>query len=160
MSVRFYWNITAAAVGAALLALVPLQMAGQAPRTKATPKRPNLEGYWSNATVTPLERPAELARKEFFTEAEAIAYEKQRIERENAQSKDDIHYDNVLWQTEKWAKGVSNRRTSLIFDPPDGKIPPLTEKGRQLAQLQVAAARRRNAAESVQDRSLAERCIS
>ena len=41
--------------------------------------QPDLQGYWTNATFTPLERPAELAGKEFLTEAEAAAYEKQQL---------------------------------------------------------------------------------
>jgi hypothetical protein len=162
MRLRFYANVTVAALGAVLLTMTPLQLAGQAQKTpaKTSKSTPDLQGYWSNATVTPLERPAELAHKEFYTEAEALAYEKARIERENAQAKDDIHYDNVLWQTEAWGKGVSNRRTSLIFDPPDGRVPPLTPLGQKLAAVQADAARRRNAAASAQDRSLAERCIT
>jgi hypothetical protein len=161
----------AAAAGIALLFVPAAPLAGQAAKPAAkevksgTPSRtrggqPDLEGFWSNATLTPLERPAKLAGKEFFTEAEAIEYEKQKLQQENSQAKDDIHYDNALWQSENWGKSISNRRTSMIFDPPDGKIPPLTEKGKQGAAAQKEAARRREAAESAQDRSLAERCIT
>jgi hypothetical protein len=160
LNLRFL-SALGAAGAVVFLAIAPSNLTGQA--TKAapkSPKRPDLHGYWTNSTVTPLERPPDLASKEFFTPAEAAEFERQRIARENAQSKDDIHYDNVLWQTEKYAKAVSNRRTSLIFDPPDGRIPPLTETGKKAAVLQAEAARRRNAAESAQDRSLAERCIS
>jgi hypothetical protein len=95
--------------------------------TRTPDGQPDLQGYWTNATFTPLERPAELAGKEFLTEAEAVAYEKQAVLRENSQSKDDIHYDNVIWQSESYPKGAESRRTSVIFDPADGKIPPLTE---------------------------------
>jgi len=119
-----------------------------------------LQGFWTNSTVTPLERPVELANKEFFTEEEAVAFEKERILRENAQSKTDIHYDNVLWQSEKYSKSVSNRRTSLIFDPPDGRVPPLTAAGQKRAGEMKEAARRREIAASAQDRNLAERCIN
>jgi hypothetical protein len=122
--------------------------------------QPDLSGYWTNATLTPLERPAELASKEFFTEAEAAAYEKKRLQQENSQAKDDIHYDNVIWQSEKYSKGVSNLRTSLIYDPPDGKIPPLTAHGQLLLKAEKEAERRREAAASAEDRTLAERCIS
>lgn len=122
--------------------------------------QPDLQGYWTNATFTPLERPTELANKEFFTEQEAAAYEKQRRLKDNSQAADDIHYDNVAWQSENYAKGVSSRRTSLIFDPPDGRVPPLTPNGQKLAAEQAEKARRRNLAESASTRSLAERCIS
>ena len=160
MNPRFY----------ALLVLSLAPLAGQVAKLPAkavrnwTPTRtpdgqPDLQGYWTNGTFTPLERPVELATKEFFTDAEAAAFDKQRLERENAQAKDDIHYDNALWQTETWGR-VSNRRTSLIFDPPDGRIPALTPAGQKAAAAQAAAARRRGAAESVESRTLAERCIS
>ncbi len=127
---------------------------------RAADGHPSLEGYWTNASFTPLERPAELASKEFFTEAEAAAWQKQRIERENSQAKDDIHYDNVIWQGENYPKGAAARRTSVVFDPPDGKLPPLSAAGEKRALLEKEAARRRDAAESAQDRNLAERCIA
>jgi hypothetical protein len=130
-----------------------------APRTPDG--QPDLQGYWTNATFTPLERPAELAGKEFFaTEAEALAYEKQQVLRENSQSKDDIHYDNVIWQSESYTKGVSRRRTSLIFDPADGKVPPLSPAGQKRVAARAEAARRRGPADAAEYRSLGERCIS
>jgi hypothetical protein len=127
---------------------------------RAADGHPSLEGYWTNASFTPLERPAELASKEFFTEAEAAAWQKQRIEKENSQAKDDIHYDNVIWQGENYPKGAAALRTSVVFDPPDGKLPPLSAAGQKRALLEKEAARRRDLAESAQDRNLAERCIA
>jgi hypothetical protein len=67
--------------------------------------------------VTPLERPAEFAGKEFLTELEAAAYEKTRTTEENSQPEDDIHYDNVIWQSERYAKGVSPRNPRLTRLP-------------------------------------------
>ena len=121
--------------------------------------QPDLQGFWTNATFTPLERPAELGTKEFFTEAEAVSWERDRLARENSQAKDDIHYDNSLWQTENWGR-VSNRRTSLVFDPPNGRLPALSEQGQKRAAVEAQKAKRRTAAESAQDRTLAERCIA
>src|SRR5260221_4444135 len=113
MGYRFCFSLIPAT--ALLLLLGVPQTRGQAPKPvkKWTALRtpdghPDLQGFWTNSTVTPLERPAELANKEFFTEQEAAAFEKERIERENAQAKTDIHYDNVLWQSEKHSKAVSN----------------------------------------------------
>jgi hypothetical protein len=165
MSLRLY------AAGITLLVAAVSPVAAQAPKAEAkaikrwtlprTPDgQPDLQGYWTNSTLTPLERPKELGEKEFFTEAEAATYEKQRLLRENSQAKDDIHYDNVIWQGENYGKMLSNRRTSLIFDPPDGRVPPLTESGKKRAAAVAQAARRREAAESAQDRTLAERCIA
>jgi hypothetical protein len=167
MSPRLYAFLS---TGIALLVLPSTPLAGQTAKLPAktlktwtvsrTPDgQPDLQGYWTNATFTPLERPVELAGKEFFTEAESAAFEKQRLQRENSQAQDDIHYDNALWQTENWGR-VSNRRTSLIFDPPDGRIPPLTAAGQKAAASQAEAARRRSAAESAESRTLAERCIA
>ena len=123
------------------------------------PKHPDLQGYWTNATFTPLERPAELANKEFFTKEEAAEFDRKRLARENAQSKSDIHYDNALWQTETWGR-VESRRTSIVFDPPNGQLPPLSAEGKIQAAAKAEAARRRASADSAQDRSLAERCIT
>jgi hypothetical protein len=128
-----------------------------APRTPGG--HPDLEGYWTNATLIPLERPVELGTKEFYTEAEAAAMDKQRIQRENSQAKTDIHYDNVIWQHENYSK-VATTRTSLIFDPPNGRIPPLSAKGQVRASAEKEAARRRETAESAESRNLGERCIS
>jgi hypothetical protein len=152
---------------AALVAVILLSASveGQVKPTSWTPARtpdgqPDLEGYWTNATFTPLERPAELAGKEYLTASEAAAYERQQQLRENSQAKDDIHYDNVIWQTESYDKGVSQRRTSLIVDPPDGRLPPLTAQAQQAALTRAAEARRRGLAEAAEYRSLGERCIS
>jgi hypothetical protein len=156
MGIRFLASISAPILAIAFFA---------APSRAAGPQRtpdghPDLQGFWTNATLTPLERPRELADKEFFTEAEAAAWEKKRIVQENSQAKTDIHYDNVLWQSENYSKGVSNLRTSLVYDPPDGKLPPLTANGQQRAVAEKESARRRERAERVEDRSLGERCIS
>jgi len=170
-------------VPAAVLALVSLTVvrpSGQtptsAPASKASPAakatngtrpwtpprtqdgQPDLQGYWTNATYTPLERPAEFAGREFWTPAEAAAYEKQRVQQFNSQAADDIHYDNVIWQTEPYEKSVTSLRTSLIVDPKDGRIPPLTPDGQKRAAER--AGKRGNPADAIQNRTLAERCIT
>ena len=170
MSPRIRPCLSAAISGLALFAvgLAPASAQLAKPETKSvkkwTPPRtpdghPDMQGYWTNGTFTPLERPAALAGKEFFTEAEAAAFDAERIKRENAQSKEDIHYDNALWQTENWPR-VSNRRTSIVYDPPDGNLPPLSGPGKIHAAALAEAAKRRVAAESAQSRTLGERCIS
>ncbi len=131
----------------------------KAPRT--TDGAPDLTGNWTNATYTPLERPAQFAAKEFFTPEEAEAYVKSRDENFNNQSADDIHYDNALWQTENYKKGVNSLRTSLIVDPPDGKLPPLTEAARNRPTGPVVGegqASRRG--DSSENRTWGERCVS
>jgi hypothetical protein len=150
--VRF---IHAAAIGIALLAITaPAPVAAQTTAAKLTTKaskswtppriadgHPDLRGYWTNATLIPVERPVELGNKEFYTEAEATAMDKERIQRENSQAKTDIHYDNVIWQHENYKK-VASTRTSLIFDPPNGRVPPLSAAGQKRAVEEKEAARR------------------
>jgi len=121
--------------------------------------QPNIQGDWTNDTYTPLERPAELAGKEFFTREEALAFEKSRTDRLEAQAADDIHYDDAIWQAENYGK-VTNLRTSLIVEPRDGKVPPLTPAGKARYAQQLAAQRAAKVTTGATSRSLAERCIS
>ena len=152
------------AIGTALVTAMPTGIAGQQASKPAkgwtvprTPDgRPDFQGYWTNDSFTPLERPADLAGKELFTEQEAAAYLKKRTDQLLAQPKNDIHYDDAIWQTENYTK-EPNRRTSLIVDPPDGKLPSETPEARKRA---AEMGRARESADSAQGRSLAERCIS
>jgi hypothetical protein len=121
---------------------------------------PDMQGYWTNGTLTPLERPADLAGKEFFTVAEAEAYAQRREAEYNSQPKDNIHYDNVIWQSEKYTKVMSGSRTSLIYDPPDGRIPPLTPSAQAKAASRAAQARSQQRTDSAESMTLEERCIS
>ena len=120
--------------------------------------QPDLQGIWNNVTITPLERPREFAGKAFLTEEEAKAYEERVIERRDA---DPLSPGNITDPTVWWERGVKvvgSRRTSLIVDPPDGRIPPLTAESQQRMKANQAAARL-HPADGPQDRSLQERCI-
>ena len=128
-----------------------------APRT--ADGQPDLRGSWTNDTYTPLERPAELAGKEYFTPEEAAAFFKSRDDRLRGQSKSDIHYDDAIWQAENYVK-IENRRTSLIVEPRDGKLPPLTAEGQARLAHQKATQRAAPETISAKSRSLGERCIS
>jgi hypothetical protein len=121
--------------------------------------QPDLQGYWSSATYTPFERPDELKDKPFFTEAEAASYAKRRLDQLNAQPRDAIHYDDALWQSEKKERGVTTLRTSIVIDPPDGKVPPLLPAAQKRAADRAAARRLIGPADSAQTRALSERCI-
>ena len=92
---------------------------------------PDLQGTWSNQTITPLERPREFADKPVLTEAEAAAYEKRLVAagdvdvRQPGTVQDvNLAYNQVWW--DRGNKIVADRRTSLIVDPADGRIPALT----------------------------------
>jgi hypothetical protein len=162
---------TALLVAVAVIALAPVSRAGQAASDRSKPwtlprtvdGQPDLQGIWTNATLTPLERPGDLAGKEFFTEAEAVEYARQLRARNNADRRDSnaetdlaVGYNDVWW--ERGSAVVSTRRTSLIVDPRDGRIPPLTAEAQQRV-ADAAAARRAHPADGPEDRSLADRCI-
>jgi len=180
MSHRFSASL---GVLAAVIAVAPVaQVAGQAPtaavkktaaaKTKAvsparnTPRTswgaPDLQGTWDYATITPLERPKELAGKEVLSQGEAAEYERQTLERRNPDRRDggaqaDVSraYNQFWW--DYGTKVVGTRRTSLVVDPPDGRVPPLSPEGQRRAEAR-AAARSRSPA-GPEDRNLWERCI-
>jgi hypothetical protein len=148
-------------------------VSGQSPANDALPKgykaprtpdgRPDLQGIWSNAVLTPLERPANLAGKEFFTAEEAEAYENQVIEANNRDRRDGSAEEDLLRAYNEfwWDRGtkvVATRRTSLIIDPPDGRLPAQTPEARQRAAARNEA-RRGRATDGPEFRSMGERCI-
>jgi len=134
--------------------------------------KPDLEGTWDFRTVTPMERPPEFAGKATLTEKEAAEYAQRLVEERNADKRHDttarrtvngtaetedvaLAYNDFWW--DRGTKVVGTRRTSLIVDPPDGRIPPLTPE----AQKRLAAddALRERLAVGPEDRSIAERCL-
>ena len=146
---------------AALLVLAAA--AGQSWTPPRSPDgHPDLQGIWTNATLTPFERPADLAAKQFFTEQEAAAYEKQRIEQTNvdrpgARRPGETGAYNQFW-FDRGTHVVKSRRTSLIVDPPDGKVPPMTPEARKKFD-DAHAEYARHPADGPEDRPLTERCI-
>jgi hypothetical protein len=123
---------------------------------------PDLQGVWDFATATPLERPAELAGKEFFTDEEAAAYEKRTVasrslDRRDGGAQADIgRAYNDFWAD--WgSRVVETKRTSLVVDPSNGKLPPLTPLGQQRETARAEVARRLPA--GPEDRSISERCL-
>ena len=122
---------------------------------RAAPPHPDLQGSWSSGTVTPLERPADLAGKEFFSEAEAAEYERTWLTnfRKNFPPEDlqapDLDYDVM-----DRMKVVASRRTSLITDPPDGRLPALLPAARARA-----AARPKRSRDDPEVLGLDERCL-
>ena len=74
---------------------------------------PDMQGYWTNDTVTPLERPPEFGEKAVISAEEAAAYAKKRMDQFLAQPKDDIHYDDAIWQGENYGKRRRCARRSL-----------------------------------------------
>ena len=115
----------------------------------------DLDGIWTYATMTPLERPRELAAKPVLTAAEAAEYERQTIERQTA--------TNNTAGPDWWDPGtrvLTSGRTSLIVDPPDGRIPALTPEAQQGAAARAQARRSRGPTDGPEDRALNERCLN
>src|SRR6058998_964332 len=112
---------------------------------------PDLQGYWLTATYTPLQRPPELAGKAFYTEEEALAAFRKAVESDAEVDPRTVHYDWKEYGMDAWQAGARpNLRTSLIVDPPDGRIPPLTPEAQQRRAAAAAAARARNPQTGVQ----------
>jgi hypothetical protein len=106
---------------------------------------PDLRAYWLLATYTPLERPAALADKAFYTEEEAIAQFKRAVEADAEVDPRTVHYDWKEYGMDAWQAGAKpNLRTSLIVDPPDGRIPALTPEAQQRRAAAAAAAKVRS----------------
>jgi hypothetical protein len=163
----------AGAAGLLMLALAsaaPAQnvRAGDMPRTAWGD--PDLEGVWDYWTFTPLERPKEYANKAMLTDAEhaellkRLSGEAVALDDRTRSSGDTGAYSQEAW-TDR-TRGIALKQTSLLIDPPDGKLPPLTPEAQQKAAAHTAAGghpvRMRTGGvgdDNPEDRGLAERCL-
>jgi hypothetical protein len=137
MSLQFLTSRRVLSAVIAVVSLAPVLLAGQAPTAARktaktwTPPRtadgqPDLQGMWTNATITPFERPKALEGKPFLTEQEAAALEQQTADRreqnDRAPTPGEVGSYNEFW-FDAGTKVVASRRTSLVIDPPDGRVP-------------------------------------
>ena len=123
------------ALGVALLLTAPAAAQTQSAATAAAsgPRTawgaPDLNGVWDFRTLTPFERPSELADQEFFTDEEAAAFEAERLAefavRDDREPADIVGNYNQFW-FDPGNKVSETNQTSLVVDPPDGRVPPLT----------------------------------
>jgi hypothetical protein len=141
---------------------------------------PDMQGFWANNTATPLERPKELAGREYLTDQEVAAFKKKAAELFNGQG--DAAFGDTVFQTvlanvngtKSGFKSIDgdtgdyssvwtverewDNRTSLITDPPDGRLPAMTPEGQKRREANAAANKR--LPEGPEDRPLQERCIT
>jgi len=177
MSYRIFSSKLIATYVIAVLFLAALPFLGQTPsnaakKTTATkaytpPKtpdgKPDLQGIWNSGTLTPLARPKEFANKAFFTPEEAAEFEKSELKSVDADRRDgganaDIgRAYNEFWRDR--GKVSPELRTSLIIDPPDGRVPPLTPQAQKMA-TERRSQNKGKEFDGPENRGLAERCIS
>jgi hypothetical protein len=154
---------------------------GKSPSTWAVPRmpdgHPDFQGVWANNGMTPLERPAQFGLRTTMTDAELADLKKRAqkmqdggdaffadelftaaIEGKTKFNSSDTQVGNYdqTWLSDR----VWDNRTSLIIDPPDGRIPPLTPDATERARAQAAAQKARGPADRAQDLPLGTRCVS
>jgi hypothetical protein len=111
---------------------------------------PDLRGVWHLATYTPLQRPPELGDKAFYTEEEAVEVFRRRVEADAEVDPRTVHYDWKEYGMDGWQGGARpNLRTSLIVDPSNGRLPPLTPEAEQRRAVRAAAAKLRDPAAGI-----------
>ena len=159
-------RLGALALVAAAALLGQNKSAWNVPRT--ADGHPDLQGVWSNATRTPLERPPEFAGKATLTDAEAKAWEQQEHQawqELDGTSEGPLHKQkgsegtgayNVLFYD--MGNGLARidgvKRTSMVIDPPDGKIPPMLPEARERNRRRPPQSE-----DNVKERGLSERCL-
>lgn len=168
-----YLVLSGALAVAIAVSLAPVSVAGQAPTAAAkrpttvakkwtAPRtqdgQPDLQGVWNFATITPLERPANLGDKQVLTDEEVAALEEQaaagRVDRPPRPG--DTGTYNQFW-FDRGTKVIETKRSSLIVDPPDGRIPPLMPEAKKRDDDRTAVLNAEP--RSYLDRSLSERCV-
>ena len=166
-------NVTAPVAALALLAPLAASTAAQGQTDETAPRTawgaPDLQGTWDFRTVTPLERPEELAEKEFLTAEDAVALRESELasrdaDRRGTSTASDLErgYNDFWW--DYGSELTEDRRTSLIVDPPNGRMPPLTPSQAARARgPRLSPAKERIVLGVVpagpEDIGLAERCL-
>ena len=166
-------NAVAVVVAVVLLGAVPAGAQTDAPRTAWG--QPDLQGVWDFRTITPMQRPERLADQEFLTEEEAADLDRAAFDRNTRLYEQDAELTaaggnvdrrgagqapgsyNQFW-IDSGTKTVGTRRTSLIIDPPNGRMPSTTPAGQVRAEA-ARVYRREHPSDSYVDFSAGVRCI-
>ena len=144
----------------AMLSAVQVVSAVRAGQRTSRSGRPDLEGVWNSATATPLERPRELGTKAFFTPEEAAAWERQAAKNNEEPPADAPRRGTGTYNTffrEFGTRIVATRRTSLITEPADGRIPALTPAAAEVRRQRIQW---QNKARDPEDMGLQDRCLA
>ena len=162
--------------GCVVVIATTLSAAAQTAAPRTSWGDPDLQGIWTFRTITPLERPAALADKPELTAEEAAAYEQEEAQRQNRdlidsaqggllyqpESEGGVVPYNDFWY-ERGSAVVATRRTSLIIDPPDGRLPAYTPEGQRRAdaqrQINLEEQRGHPLADGPEDRGVGDRCL-
>ncbi len=140
-----------------LVLALPVITAGQQP---AANRRPNLEGTWNSATATPLERPSSLKDKPFFTEKEAEEFEREVARRNEEPPPTAKRTGTGTYNTvyrEFGTAVVKTRRTSIVTEPADGRIPALTPVAAEIKRKRLEGLRK---FENPEDLGLQDQCLT
>ena len=180
-------RLVAVAFAAVSLGAAPVfAQSGDAPSGRTPWGHPDLQGYWTSSTYTPLERPENLADQALLSEEElaelnelltaegvdplrarsVLAAESDAERAEvTRQTQENIHYDNSIWLREEDPRRLTTRRTSLITEPANGRIPPLVPSAQEREAIRKAESRwlvYNNPVQSFdshETRTLQERCL-
>ena len=174
MSHRVLVFVSAVTVLVALVSWGVAPAAAQTTVPRTAWGQPDLQGVWDFRTITPLERPEDLADREFLTEEEAANLEQEAVDRNirllNRPARRTTAGGNVDRQTDgtpgfynnfwldRGTNSVSTGRTSLIVDPPNGRLPALSANGQRRADARREYLRE-HPADSWLDRSTSDRCL-
>src|SRR5437868_3898283 len=143
------------------IAVVAAASAAPAPTLPRTPDgHPDLQGFWTNASVTPLERPKELGAKEFYTDEEMADVRKRAqvplpvAERGGTEA----HYEFTQFGLDRSQVQIAfSLRTSMIVGP-EGRVPPLTAEAQQ-RNADRAARAKGHEFDGPESRGIQERCL-
>ena len=161
--------------------LCPMVSAAQSTAPRTPWGQPDLRGIWDFRSLTPLQRPEDLGDQVFLTEEEAATIERETADREEYLLHRSAIRTEAGGNVDRAAEGdlpegtfvngsygdhwldrgtttIGTRRTSLIVDPPDGRIPPLTPEAKTRREAR-SAYRREHPADSWEDRGLNDRCM-
>src|SRR5579864_3442885 len=183
-----FWVSSSVLTAVMAVLLAPTFLAAQTQSAKLTPTaaksttrnlprtpdgQPDLQGYWTSLSFTPMERLSKYGGREFLTDEEMAEVFKSGVQHAYeftyANSAETPVYDSTVYALGAWQNGVQpNPRTSLIVDPPDGRIPPLTPEAQKArASMRKIPTANENLeaggdvqADGPQDLTLGVRCLS